>query len=257
MRVTRSVIWGPLVLGTVAIIAACGGNTESADRGSQAPPSAEVVQHMHDHLAQVQTVQQAVIRGDIDEARTAARRFADHQELTGMPENVQETVDDMKEAAQKVGNADDLKSAGEATGTMLAECGSCHRSMSARPNFPSPAAQAQARNKTVAQMLEHQRAMDLLYQGLVAPSDDLWRQGAEALKASPLKADTFPADTELSKEALDAQAETHEVAETAAEAADLDKRGDVYGRLIGGCATCHSLSGRVLGPGVPKEAQMR
>ena len=114
------------------------------------------------------------------------------------------------------------------------------------------AAQEQAASPVVAKMLEHQHAVDMLYQGLVVPSNEMWKQGAEALKASPLKADAFPVDAQLSKEALDAQARTHEVAEKAAAAATPTARAEVYGDLIGGCASCHSISGRVLGPGVPK-----
>jgi len=256
MRVTRFV-QAVLVLGIAVLIAACGGTSEPAHHdqaaAGQAPPSAEVVKHMHDHLAQVQQVQHAIVRGDLDGATTAARTFADHQELTGLPENVHGTIDEMRKAAQAVSAATTLEAAGDATGRMVAQCGTCHSAMGAKPTLQAPpTAPGGAAASVTAKMLEHQHAVDMLYQGLVLPSEQMWKQGSEALKASPLKADAFPADAKLSKDALDAQARTHEVAEKAAGAATPMARAEVYGDLIGGCASCHSLSGRVLGQGVPK-----
>ena len=255
MRVKR-LVQASVVLGVFVLVAACGGTSEKAGgqpAAGEALPSAEVVKHMHDHLAQVQQIQHALIRGDLDGATTAARTFAGHQELTGLPENVHGTIEDMRQAAQEVGAATTLEAASDATARMIAQCGACHSTMAAKPGIPAPpAAQEQAARPVVAKMLEHQHAVDMLYQGLVVPSNEMWKQGAEALKASPLKADAFPVDAQLSKEALDAQARTHEVAEKAAAAATPTARAEVYGDLIGGCASCHSISGRVLGPGAPK-----
>ena len=208
---------------------------------------------MHDHLAQVEEVQPAVVRGDLDEARAAAKGFAEHQVLQGMPSTVKPAVADMLQAAQAVSTAGDLKAAGEGTGAMVTACGSCHRAMSATPSFPAPAAAAKAGNPTAARMLEHQQAVEMLYHGLIAPSDQLWTKGAQALKASPLKADAFPVDANLAREALDAQSRAHEVAEKAMEAKAPWQRADIYGELIGECASCHALSGRVLGAGLPKK----
>lgn len=254
----KGFVQASLVLGVLVVFAACGGGTSEPAAGdqpgaSQAPPTAEVVQHMHDHLTQVQQVQHALIRGDLEAATGAADTFAKHQELTGLPDTVRGTIDGMRKAATEVSTATTLAAASDATGRMVAQCGACHSAMGAKPNLPAPpAAQPQAAKPIVAKMLEHQHAVDMLYQGLVIPSEDMWKRGAETLKTSPLKADAFPADAQLSKEALDAQAQTHEVAEKAISAATPAARAEVYGDLIGGCASCHSLSGRVLGPGVTK-----
>ena len=248
MRVIRSVSPALVLVVAAAGLAACGGGTQSG-----LPPEAEVVKHMHDHLAQVDDVQQAVVRGDLEAARTAAKHFADHQVLEGMPSTVKPAVADMLQAAQVVSTAENMATAGEGTAAMVSACGSCHRSMAAAPNFPAPPAPPAPGSPTAARMLEHQHAVDMLYHGLIAPSDDLWARGAKALKASPLKADAFPLDANLAREALDAQAKAHEAAEKAIDAKTPWQRADVYGELIGECASCHALSGRVLGPGLPKK----
>jgi len=257
MRVIRFAVSALVALAVTSLLAACGGSPQPAEpgtaAGSQPPPRPEVVKHMHDHLTQVEEVQQAVIRGDLDEARAAAKRFADHQALEGMPSTVKPAVADMLQAAQAVSTAGDLKAAGEGTGAMVTACGSCHRSMSASPGFPALAEPAKAVNPTAARMQEHQQAVEMLYHGLIAPSDELWAKGAQALKASPLKADAFPVDANLAREALDAQSRAHEAAEKAAEAKAPWQRSNIYGELIGECASCHALSGRVLGAGVPKK----
>jgi hypothetical protein len=257
MRVIRSMVPGLLVLAFFAFLAACGGTPEPAETGTgatpQPPPKAEIVKHMHDHLAQVSEVEQAVVRGDLEDARAAAQRFASHEELAGMPPTVRPAIDDMRQAAQKVGQADTLATAGKATAAMVSACGQCHRAMSAVPAFPARPTAEKAANPTVARMLEHREAVNMLYQGLIAPSDELWRNGAQALRAAPLKADSVPVDAALAREALDAQSRAHEAAQRAAEAAAPWERAGIYGELIGECASCHALSGRVLGAGVPKK----
>jgi len=256
MRVIRFVTPALVVLMATAFLASCGGGSqpaESSQGAPQAPPKGDIVKHMHEHLAQVEEVQQAVVRGDLEDARTAAKTFADHQVLEGMPSTVTPAIADMMQAAQAVSTAADLPAAGEGTAALVTACGSCHRAMSAAPSFPAQAPAVKPANATAARMLEHQHAVEMLYHGLIAPSDDLWVKGAQALKAAPLKADAFPVDANLAREALEAQSRAHEAAEKAVEAKAPWQRARIYGELVGECASCHALSGRVLGSGLPKK----
>jgi len=91
--------------------------------------------------------------------------------------------------------------------------------------------------------------VDLMYRGMVAPSEALWKQGAEALKGSPLSDKDL---TKVPKGIAASEARVHEIAGRAAQAADAGARIAIYGELIGGCASCHAGHGRVLGPGLPK-----
>ena len=84
---------------------------------------------------------------------------------------------------------------------------------------------------------------------MVGPSETLWKQGAEALRGSPL---TDKDLTKVSKEIVASEKRVHEIAGRAAQAADAGARIAIYGELIGGCANCHAMHGMVLGPGLPK-----
>ena len=62
------------------------------------------------------------------------------------------------------------------TAAMLAACGDCHRAAGTMPAPAAPAAPAVG--GVVGHMLEHQRAVDLMVQGLTVPSTSAWNEGA-------------------------------------------------------------------------------
>jgi hypothetical protein len=101
-------------------------------------------------------------------------------------------------------------------------------------------------------MQDHLRAMELLYDGLIGPSDQSWTKGAEALKVSPLTAKELPKDPKLAKEMVTGETEIHALADKARQSTDLAARAGIYGEFIASCAGCHVLHGRVGGPGLPK-----
>ena len=54
------------------------------------------------------------------------------------------------------------------------------------------------------------------------------------------------------KDALASEKKVHAAADAAAKATDRAAKVTAYGDIVGSCATCHGLHGRVWGPGVPK-----
>jgi hypothetical protein len=258
VRVPRRVIPGLLSVIAIVLIAACGGQTPAgkpAEPAAAAPPAAPAVDvkaHMDEHFAKVTDVQAAVVRGDVEGAKDGARWIADHQEAAGLPTAGQASLDEMKKAARAIADAADIKVAAQGTADMAAACGSCHAASGSKPAMPA-ATPPTPKDETAAHMLAHQHAVDLLYRGLVGPSDESWAEGAKALKASPLKAAQLPKPSKPSKEAAKAEADAHALADKAATAADPKARASVYAELVGGCASCHALYGRVLGEGAPKK----
>jgi cytochrome c553 len=116
------------------------------------------------------------------------------------------------------------------------------------PEAPKPTAEG----PVAAHMVEHQWATDLLYQGLVIPSEERWQKGLAAMAGAPLAEKDLPKDAKLTKEIAALEKKVHEMAGKAKTATDLGTKVAFYGEYIGGCAGCHGLHGKVWGPGLPK-----
>jgi len=250
-RRSRPLIIG-LLLPLVAVIA-CGGSQPPAEKPAPAPPPkpiTELTREMHEQLGKVTIVQHAVIRGDLETAAVPAKWMADHQEVAGFPASTASYVADMKKFAANVAGARDIKGAATATTMMFSYCGGCHVAAKVTPAFPDLPKPTWTKG-TAAHMLEHQWAVDLMYQGLAGPSDALWKKGVEALRAAPLSAKDLPKDASLTAEIVASEKKVHEQADKALKTTDAGTRVALYSEVLGECATCHSLHGRVWGPGLP------
>jgi cytochrome c553 len=202
---------------------------------------------MNDHFTRVRAVEEAVIRGDLEGAKEPAQWIAEHQETSGLPPAAAPQLTAMKDAARAVASAADLPAAAKASAAMVGSCGDCHAASNVKAAVPL-AMVGEAKPGAPSHMAEHQYAVDLLYRGLVSPSDDDWSRGAVALKRASLGARDLPE----AKAALAAEKKVHALADEAARAADRGTKVAVYSEIVGSCASCHSLHGRVWGPGVPK-----
>ncbi len=241
----------PLVaLAIVLFCAGCGQRPEQGAQQAQTPQAAppNVPAHMSDHFSKVREIEEAIIRGDLEAARPAARWMADHQEIAGLPAGTERQVKEMKAAAASVASADNIGTAGIVAANMVGACGACHAAAKVSPALPAVSTDVSGTDRR-RHMLEHQHAIDRMYRGLIAPSSDEWMTGALALKAAPLGGKAF---ADVSKGAVAAEARVHELAGRAAGAALQRDRVTIYGALIGACASCHAEHGRIWGPGVPK-----
>ena len=237
------------LIALMLIVAGCGGSTPPAQEQPPAAPAESVAAHMADHFTRVRDVEQAVIRGDLEAAQTPARWIVEHQALTNLPEGSAQYLAEMRNSASGVASTDNIGNAAIATATMVAACGNCHKAAGATPAMPD-VTPAEGAEGITGHMRQHLQAVDLMYGGLAGPSDELWTKGAQMLKASPLEGSALP--QELSDDVKASEARVHEMADRAMKAADTGAKVAIYGELIGGCASCHGLHGKVWGPGVPK-----
>jgi mono/diheme cytochrome c family protein len=203
---------------------------------------------MKEHFTKVREVEEAIIRGDVEAAQAPARWLADHQPTTGFPPHTEQPLKDMQAAARSVVATEDINNAAVAAANLVGTCGSCHSAAKVEPKLP-PQEERTAASERARHMLEHQVAVDLMYRGLIVPVSGDWKKGAEALKAAPMRDKSLK---DIDKEATAAEARIHELAERALAAADKSTRVAIYGEVIGSCASCHGLHGRVWGPGLPK-----
>jgi len=251
---SRSLLFALLAL-PVLIAVGCGGGqqapAEQAKPAEPAAPAVDVSKHMHEHLARVTTMQEAVIRGDVEAAVEPARWIADHQETAGLPVGQEAVLADMKKEAAVVAEAKDPKHAATATAMVISYCGTCHAAAKITAAIPEPAKPV-AEAGVSAHMMEHQWATDLLYQGLVMPSEERWQKGLTAMQGTPLSEKDLPKDAALTKEIVALEKRVHEMAANAKKATDIGTKVAFYGEYIGGCAGCHALHGKMWGPGLPK-----
>jgi cytochrome c553 len=210
-----------VILPAAVVLAGCGGGPAEESTAREAPAaSAEVLEDMHEHVSRVRVVEEAVIRGDLEAAREPAKWLAEHEEPAGLPADTGRFLTEMRTAARQVAEADDIESAAHATARMAAGCGSCHRASSTSANLPAVIVPAPATDRA-GHMREHQAAVDLLYRGLAAPSDENWKKGAEMLQHAPLTAEDLG---DVKKEAQAAAARVHELGARAASAGDHGAR---------------------------------
>ena len=97
-------------------------------------------------------------------------------------------------------------------------------------------------------MLEHQRAMDEMLEGLFIPSETQWLRGATRFLGAPLQKQSLPRDQKLTPEIRKAEERSHQLAGRAIKATAWKDRGDIYAQMLTTCASCHSLHGFVWGP---------
>lgn len=238
-----------------AFVVACGSSQPPAEQTAKpvepAQPAVDIVKDMHDHLGRVATIQQAVVRGDLEAVTEPATWIVNHVEAP-VPAGTETYAPDIKKTAGMAAAAKDITSAATATAQLVAACGACHKASKAAINWPMPAKPTAGGMGVAAHMLEHQWALDLMHQGLALPSDEAWKIGVEALKASPLSAKELPRDEKLTKEIVSYEAKVHTLAAKALAAPDLGSKVAVYSETLASCAGCHGLHGKMWGPGVAK-----
>ena len=243
---------GLLLLSVALAVSACGSSApppaEQSAAAAPAQPAVDTAARMAGHFGKVRELEEAVVRGHLAAAKAAAQWIAEHQEAAGLPAGTESYVTATTNAAGAVAASASLGNAGVAAAFAVAACGECHAAAKVTPKMPEVSAPP-TRPGTAALMLAHKHAVDLMYRGMVGPSETLWKQGAEALKDSPL---TDKDQAKAPKDIVAFETRVHEIAGRAAQAADAGSRIAIYGELIGGCASCHAAHGMVLGAGLPK-----
>lgn len=217
----------------------------------RAPAGQPAPSHMAEHFSTAKAMQEAVIRGDLDDARKAAKWMADHQTDAGIPASRASLVTAIKGLAQVAAEAPQLNVASSAVARMAATCGTCHASMQAKLPLdemrkPDPG------SDPAAHMRNHQGAVDYMYHGLTAPSDEAWEKGADALSTATLMTKLAGADANSTQRMAALEARVHELADRARRVSGTTGRAAIYAELLSGCGECHGQQGRVLGPGAPK-----
>ncbi|MGE3840732.1 MAG: hypothetical protein AB7I50_04030 [Vicinamibacterales bacterium] len=206
---------------------------------------------MHDHFSQVDLIQTAVIRGDLEAVWEPARWLSKHAlavEATALTEPLLHRV---AQTSARAAEASSLHEAAQAVATLTALCGACHEASGTQVAIPID--KPVAVGGIVGHMNDHLRAVAELQSGLIEPSATFWAHGVRTLETAPLKRSKLPRDRLLSEAIVSAEADVHQLAGRARAATTLEQRAAVFGDLLARCADCHGLHGRVWGPGLPEQ----
>ena len=229
---SRSGVW--LWCGAVLLVAGVAG---SAQTDHPSTPH---------HFGLVISIHDAVVRGDVEEARKQARALADAPAPPNMPASAAPHLAAVTQAASRLESSSDLAEIASQSASLLGTCGECHRASGKMPAIA--ASGPPAIGGAVGHMLAHKHAADLLVQGLTTPSTSSWNEGAKALRSAPLRKDQLPRDPKLTDDIVAKESQVHTLADRAGTAADSRARVGVYGELLQSCGSCHALHGNIWGP---------
>jgi cytochrome c553 len=204
---------------------------------------------MREHFAKGAAIRDAVIRADLEGVRAPAKWLADHPQ-EDVPASAQTNVLEMRRLAEEVATAKDLPQAAHGVARLAAACGACHTAIGVTPTLV--AAFPRGEDETLAgKMRKHYRVADLLYRGLVVPSDHSWTSGANALAGDP--AELALRRGSAAKPEIEALArQLHDLAQEAGKAGDPKARSEVYGRMLETCADCHKRQKVVIRQGASR-----
>jgi cytochrome c553 len=245
MRLTRrssSPRWRALAGAAVLLGVAAGPAAQSPG----APPAR--AGWMTHHFADVLTLHDALVRGDLRAARATASHLVSEPDPPNIGDEGRARMGRLRALAGDIVGTSDMATAANATAGLVATCGECHESSGVRVP-PLRASDRPSVGGIVGHMVDHREALESLLAGLVTPSTSEWQAGARRLETAALPADALPIDRKLTANVRAADRQVHELAGAAVSAHTTDARVESYGRLLATCATCHSLHPSVWGPG--------
>lgn len=201
---------------------------------------------MHTHFHRAIDAQDALIRGDIEDARSAMAFLATNDEHTSIPDPLLPYLAEFQTEAGHFAEASTLSEAGTVFARTLQRCGHCHTESHGGPRIaatPIPDGDTPA-----ARMRRHQWAADRMFDGLVTADVAAFREGNEALTSAPLTQNELPDTAPQPPEQVVSLTENvRSLGAQAATANDDETRATIYGHYLATCGACH----RILTGGAP------
>ena len=126
-----------LIIGFALSVSGCG-NKEQAAPEQAAAPAAEamakmdsyeyegILRHMHTHADQLDLLNDALADNDFEASKLPARWLWRHETMTGVPDDWQQYMAGMRDAARDVESATDLATARAAAIRIRENCQACH-----------------------------------------------------------------------------------------------------------------------------------
>ena len=232
LRTLRSL---PLLVQFLALASGC---------QSAAPPSVEspVQARMFSHFALAMDLRTFVVNGDLERLRVTAQELSVAEETWGLPPGSEPYVEAVRAAARQAFEAPDMETASRAVSVGAMACGDCHvanqttlgeRFQVAAPLLSDPA----TRHTNFLSWVSR-----LLWDGVLGPSEAMWRTGAGALAGGegiPAPRASYVPQSEV----LRAAETLRNLGAEAVVAVDAATRARILSDVWMECAGCHIQAG--------------
>lgn len=203
------------------------------------PPLTYGQRRMHDRYDAVEAIREAIVRGDLDAARSAARGLDRPVEMAQLSESARGLRDIVPGRARVLASAESSADVARAFADLVRGCGQCHSAASIGWAFDDPG--VPEGEELPDHMRRHAWGVARMWEGLLLADAERFDRGARALEESPLVGDASLAPDEENPPGLGAiEARIHEHARAARTARDMEERAVIYADVLDGCATCHA-----------------
>jgi len=226
------------ILGAGLLLASVAACTSSSPLSE--PPS-PLEERMYVHFNEAIELRGGAIFGDLEGMRRAGTRLESLPAPSALPASAETYMTELRVAAQAAANATTVAQAQEAAADVARSCGTCHQPFEVGPRFviggPPPG------ESLTRHMMRQSRISRLLWEGLLAPSDELWEAGAAELANEP----AFPQEVATrvqDSEILDqARADLRALGAQARTAPGPYDKAAVLAQVWGVCSGCHQVAG--------------
>jgi cytochrome c553 len=244
MRFERAAMASKLWLALAAAGACAGpapGRSTESTRSHPLPQTEAVVPLMKQHFEQVVQIRDAVIAGDLAQARVPAAWLAEHGGPPTSPPSWEPYRVELRRIAGGLSDGATAAEAAKRTAEMAAICGLCHRAAGVHMERDMPALVEELNAGTGQLMKRHRWAVDRLWEGLVVPSDTAWTVGAGVLADAPLDTSDVANDGPIDPRRPELIDKLHRLGDVASSAKLTGERAALLGELLGTCSGCHRL----------------
>jgi cytochrome c553 len=197
---------------------------------------------MTEHFVRANQLYAAVVAGHLDSVRLRAQAILSRETGEGLPARSMAHLDELRAFTSLAVRAPDVESAAGAVARVAAACGNCHAFLRRGPEYGATAAPP-ADTDVASRMRRHRWAADRLWEGLIGPSDEAWRAGAQVLRDAALYTDALTHDVTKYEQVTKLAWTVHENGARSDITTDRHVRADLYGQLLGTCARCHEVLG--------------
>lgn len=241
MSTSQSTMWRSLVL-----IAALFGATSCHDTAEGSPPDERTPRPEHSestrawmrtHFVEGIGIRDALVRGELEEARAGLRRLSLDPGPPEAPPSWAPRIVELRASAREAARATDLPLTARAFARLATDCAGCHEAADA--NIELETLESPEARDPPGMMQRHQWATERMWEGLVVPDADRFRDGATVLADSPLHPLELVVGSSPPVEVVRLAEQTRLIAGRAARAQLPSSRASHYGQLLSTCAACH------------------